>query len=135
MKIGYTAHASATGGREGQGRTDDGRVDVKLTPPGKGDGVNPEQLFAVGYSACYLGAVKHVAGKEGIKVSDEAKVTAHVGIGERDDQQGFGLAVTLDVSLPGVERAKAEEIARKAHVVCPYSHAIKSNVEVTTRIV
>jgi len=139
MNVVYTAHGSATGGREGQGRTDDGKVDVKLTLPkemgGNGTGTNPEQLFSVGYSACYLGALKHVAGKEKIKISDDAKVSANVGIGERDHKQGFGLTVALEVSLPGVDKAKAEELVTKAHVVCPYSHATKGNITVTTKVV
>ena len=139
MKNLYTAHGSATGGRDGKGRTDDGKVDVNLTLPkemgGSGTGTNPEQLFSVGYSACYLGALKHVAGKEKIKISDDAKVSANVTIGERDDKQGFGLAVALDVSLPGVDKAKAEDLVKKAHVVCPYSHSIKGNVQVTTNVV
>src|SRR5262245_682233 len=99
MNVAYTAHATATGGREGHSRSDDGKDDVALTPPkelgGSGTGVNPEQLFAAGYAACYLGAIKFAAGKEKIKISDDAKVTAHVGIGERDDKEGFGLTVTL----------------------------------------
>ena len=139
MKVLYTAHGSATGGRDGLGRTDDGKVDVKLTVPnemgGSGNGTNPEQLFSVGYSACYLGAIKFVAGKEKIKISDDAKVSANVSIGERDDKQGFGLAVELQVSLPGVDKAKAEDLTKKAHVVCPYSHATKGNINVTTKIV
>jgi Ohr subfamily peroxiredoxin len=139
MKIAYTAHATSTGGRQGHGKTDDGKVDVDLTPPketgGAGTGTNPEQLFAVGYSACYLGAIRHVAGKEKVKIVDDASVTAHVGIGPRDDGQGFGLAVTLDVSLPGLTKAQAEDLTTKAHVVCPYSHSIKGNVQVTTNLV
>jgi osmotically inducible protein OsmC len=139
MKIAYTAHATSTGGRQGHGKTDDGKIDVDLTPPketgGSGTGVNPEQLFAVGYSACYLGAIRHVAGKEKVKIADEASVTANVGIGPRDDGEGFGLAVTLDVSLPGVSKEQAEDITKKAHVVCPYSHSIKGNVAVTTNLV
>lgn len=139
MKAVYTAHGSATGGRDGKGRTDDGKVDVTLSVPkemgGTGNGTNPEQLFSVGYSACYLGALKFVAGKEKIKVSDDAKVSANVGIGERDDKQGFGLVVALEVSLPGIDKAKAEDLVRKAHVVCPYSHATKGNVQVTTKVV
>lgn len=139
MKAVYTAHGSATGGRDGKGRTDDGKVDVTLSVPkemgGTGNGTNPEQLFSVGYSACYLGALKFVAGKEKIKVSDDARVSANVGIGERDDKQGFGLAVALEVSLPGIDRAKAEDLVKKAHVVCPYSHSIKGNVQVTTKVV
>ena len=139
MKALYTAHGSATGGRDGKGRTDDGKVDVTLSVPkemgGTGNGTNPEQLFSVGYSACYLGALKFVAGKEKIKISDDAKVSANVGIGERDDKQGFGLTVALEVSLPGVDKAKAEDLVTKAHVVCPYSHATKGNVQVTTKVV
>ncbi|WP_119389618.1 organic hydroperoxide resistance protein [Taklimakanibacter lacteus] len=139
MKVDYTAHGSATGGRDGKGRTDDGKVDVTLSVPkemgGTGNGTNPEQLFSVGYSACYLGALKFVAGKEKIKVSDDAKVSANVGIGERDDKQGFGLTVALEVSLPGIDKAKAEDLVTKAHVVCPYSHATRGNIQVTTTVV
>src|SRR3954453_8317666 len=139
MNVAYTAHATATGGRDGHSRTDDGKVDVRLSVPkemgGSGTGSNPEQLFAAGYSACYLGAIKFVAGKEKIKIADDAKVTAHVGIGERDDKQGFGLTIALEVSLPGVDRAKAEELTQKAHVVCPYSHATKGNIRVETKVV
>jgi len=139
MKAIYTAHGSATGGRDGKGRTDDGKVDVTLSVPkemgGTGNGTNPEQLFSVGYSACYLGALKFVAGKEKIKVSDDAKVSANVGIGERDDKQGFGLTVALEVSLPGIDKAKAEDLVKKAHVVCPYSNATKGNIQVTTTLV
>ena len=139
MKAVYTAHGSATGGRDGKGRTDDGKVDVTLSVPkemgGTGNGTNPEQLFSVGYSACYLGALKFVAGKEKIKVSDDAKVSANVGIGERDDKQGFGLTVALQVSLPGIDKAKAEDLVKKAHVVCPYSNATRGNIEVTTKVV
>jgi Ohr subfamily peroxiredoxin len=102
---------------------------------GSGTGTNPEQLFSVGYSACYLGALKFVAGKEKVKIPDDARVSANVGIGERDDKQGFGLTVALDVSLPGIDKAKAEDLAKKAHVVCPYSHATKGNIQVTTKIV
>ena len=100
-----------------------------------GTGTNPEQLFSVGYSACYLGALKFVAGKEKLKISDDAKVSANVGIGERDDKEGFGLVVELMVSLPGIDKAKAEELTKKAHVVCPYSHATKGNISVTTKVV
>ena len=139
MKAVYTAHGSATGGRDGKGRTDDGKVDVTLSVPkemgGTGNGTNPEQLFSVGYSACYLGALKFVAGKEKIKVSEDAKVSANVGIGERDDKQGFGLTVALEVSLPGIDKAKAEDLVKKAHVVCPYSNATKGNIQVTTTLV
>lgn len=139
MPIVYTAHATSTGGRDGHGKTDDGKLDLNLSLPremgGDGKGVNPEQLFAVGYSACYLGAVKFVAGKEKVTITPDASVTAHVGVGPREDGGGFGLEVTLDVKLPGVSKAQAEDITAKAHVVCPYSHATKGNIKVTTKIV
>lgn len=139
MPIAYTAHATSTGGRDGHGRTDDGKLDVKLSLPtemgGDNKGTNPEQLFAVGYSACYLGAIRFVAGKEKVVITPDAAVTAHVGVGPREDGGGFGLEVALDVKLPGVDKAKAEDITTKAHVVCPYSHATKGNIKVTTRIV
>jgi lipoyl-dependent peroxiredoxin len=139
MPIVYTAHATTTGGRDGHGKTDDGKLDLDLNLPkamgGSEKGTNPEQLFAVGYSACYLGAIRFVAGKENVKIADDAKVTAHVGVGPREDGGGFGLAVTLDVNLPGVSKQQAEDITKKAHVVCPYSHATKGNIEVKTNIV
>ena len=142
MKKLYTAIATSTGGRgNGHGKTADGMLDLKIGTPkelgGNGDGVNPEQLFAVGYSTCYLGAVKFVAGKEKqpVAISPESSVTAHVTMGSRDDKKGFGLAVKLEVSLPGVKKAQAATLAKKAHVVCPYSHSIMKTVKVVTRIV
>ncbi len=139
IKVLYTANATSTGGRDGKGKTDDGKIDVALSLPktmgGDEKGTNPEQLFAVGYSACYLGAVKFVAGQEKVMVPSDASVTAHVSVGPRDDGGGFGLAVALDVHLPGLDKAKAEEITQKAHVVCPYSHATKGNIQVTTKLV
>lgn len=139
MPIAYTAHATSTGGRDGRGKTDDGKLDLALSLPkemgGDNKGTNPEQLFAVGYSACYLGAIRFVAGKEKVTITPEATVTAHVGVGPREDGGGFGIEVALDVSLPGVSKAVAEDIAAKAHVVCPYSHATKGNIKVTTKIV
>jgi osmotically inducible protein OsmC len=139
IDVKYTAHGSATGGRDGKGRTDDGKVDVGLGVPkemgGGGNGTNPEQLFAVGYSACYLGALKFVAGKEGVKISDDAKVSTNVGIGPRSDGGGFGLTISQEVSLPGVDKAKAEDLVKKAHVVCPYSHSIRRNIDVQTKVV
>jgi osmotically inducible protein OsmC len=139
MPILYTAHATSTGGRDGHGKTDDGKLDLNLSLPkemgGDGKGVNPEQLFAIGYSACYLGAIKFVAGNEKVAIAPDASVTAHVGVGPREDGGGFGLAVALDVKLPGLSKAQAEDITTKAHVVCPYSHAIKGNIKVATTIV
>ncbi len=139
MKIAYKATASATGGRDGHAATADGSLKVKLTTPKElggagGEGNNPEQLFAAGYSACFLGALKYVAGQEKAKIPDDAKITATVGIGPRDDGKGFGIDVDLEVSLPGLDKGKAEDLVAKAHVVCPYSHAIKGNVDVRTSI-
>lgn len=139
MPILYTTKASATGGRQGHARTEDGKVDVQLDTPkelggGGGPGTNPEQLFAAGYSACYLGALKYVAGQQKVKISDDAKVTTSVGIGPREDGGGFGLEISMQVSLPGVDRAKAEELIKAAHVVCPYSHAIRGNHDVKTTL-
>ncbi len=139
MKIAYKTTASATGGRDGRAATADGSLDVKLTTPKElggagGDGNNPEQLFAAGYSACFLGALRYVAGQEKVKVPDDARVTATVGIGPRDDGKGFGIDVDLEVSLPGFEKSRAEDLVNKAHVVCPYSHATKGNIDVRTTI-
>lgn len=140
MAILYTAHASATGGRDGRSATDDGKLDVRLVTPKElggpgGDGVNPEQLFATGYSACFLGALKYAAGKSGQKIPAEATVSAAVGIGPRDDGTGFGIAVELKIDLPGIERAAAEDLVQRAHIVCPYSHATRGNIPVTLTVV
>lgn len=135
MKILYTAHGSATGGREGQAATDTGNVKLVLNTPkelggGGGGGTNPEQLFAMGYSACFLGALKFAAGKEGVKIPDDARVSADVGIGPRDDGKGFGIAVKLTIAAPGIEKAKLEDLVQKAHIVCPYSDATRGNIDV-----
>ena len=136
----YTAHAHTTGGRTGTSATDDGRLSLTLDTPKEiggngGPGTNPEQLFAVGYSACYLGALKFVAGKEKVKIPDDAKVTATVGIGPREDGGGFGIEASLEVSVPGVDKAVVEDLAKKAHVVCPYSPATRGNLDVKTTVV
>ncbi|AOF88440.1 organic hydroperoxide resistance protein [Sinorhizobium sp. RAC02] len=140
MPILYRTKASSTGGRAGHGATEDGTVDVTLTVPKElgGDGAtgaNPEKLFAVGYSACFLGALKFVAGKEKVKIPDDAKVTATVGIGPREDGGGFGLEASLEISVPGVDKAVVEDLAKKAHVVCPYSNATRGNLDVKTTVV
>jgi Ohr subfamily peroxiredoxin len=137
-KILYTATATAKGGREGHVRSSDGLVDIDLRLPkemgGAGGGSNPEQLFAAGYAACFEGAVRHVASQRKIKLND-ASVTAHVGIGPREPT-GFGIAVELDVSLPGVERSIAQELVNTAHNdICPYSHATRGNVDVQIKLV
>lgn len=142
MKKLYTAVATSTGGRgNGQSKTHDGMLDFKIGTPkalgGTDDGVNPDQLFAVAYSTCYLGAIKYVAGQEKkpVAITADSTVTAHVSFGPRADKKGFGIEVKLEVKLPGVKKAQATTLAKKAHVVCPYSHAIRKNVKVVTKIV
>jgi osmotically inducible protein OsmC len=139
MSILYTTKATATGGREGRATSEDGRLTVKLSTPKElggndGDGTNPEQLFGAGYSACFLSAIKYVAGQKKVKLSEESAVTATVGIGPREDGKGFGLDVALAVTLPGVEAEQAREIVDAAHVVCPYSEATRSNLNVRISI-
>jgi Ohr subfamily peroxiredoxin len=139
MAILYTAHASATGGRTGSARSDDGALDVRLDTPralgGQGGaGTNPEQLFAAGYAACFLSATRFVAQQQGIAVAEDAAVAASVGIGPNAAGEGFGLTVALSVTLPGMERAAAEALVAAAHRVCPYSNATRGNVEVSLTI-
>lgn len=135
-KVIYRAHASATGGRDGRAASDDGVLDVKLGVPkemgGMGGGTNPEQLFAAGYSACFLGALKAVAAKEKIKIPADAKIEGAVGIGEIPG--GYGIEVQLDITLPGMERSEAEALVAKAHKVCPYSNATRGNIDVTLNV-
>ena len=135
MKALYTAHAHATGGREGSAATDNDALSVTLSTPkelggGGGTGTNPEQLFAAGYAACFLGAIKFVAAQDKVKIADDSKVESSVGIGQRDDGTGFGLVVTLKATLPGIDHAKAEDLVKRADVVCPYSHATRGNIQV-----
>ncbi|MCB8821517.1 organic hydroperoxide resistance protein [Microvirga rosea] len=132
----YTAQASATGGREGAAASSDGRLDIRLSTPKElggpgGEGTNPEQLFAAGYSACFLGALKFVAAQNKIALPSDAAVEAQVGIGKREDGAGFGLVVSLKANLPGLTQEQADDLVRRADVVCPYSHAIRGNVQVT----
>jgi lipoyl-dependent peroxiredoxin len=139
VDVKYTTTATATGGRDGRAATKDGALDVKLSTSkelggGGGEGNNPEQLFAAGYAACFLGAMKFVASQGGPKVPNDATVTSTVGIGPRSEG-GFGIDVQLDVSLPGLERAQAQELVDKAHQVCPYSNATRNNVPVRLNVV
>lgn len=132
-KVLYRAQATATGGRDGRAVSSDGKVDLKLTTPKElggagGDGTNPEQLFAAGYSACFLGAMKFVAGRDKLPMPKDANVRATVGIGPLPN--GFGIEVELHVTLPGVERSVAETLVERAHVVCPYSNATRNNIDV-----
>lgn len=132
-KILYTARATSTGGREGTSESSDGRLKVTLSTPkglggNDGPGTNPEQLFAAGYSACFIGAMKFVAGQEKVKLPDGFKIEAEVGIGPIP--QGFGIKAELNVFLPGLDRKQAEGLVEKAHQVCPYSNATRGNIEV-----
>jgi len=133
----YTTSARATGGRDGHSATLDGAVDVQLAVPkemgGDGKGVNPEQLFATGYAACFLGAMKFVASQGGPKVPGDATVTSTVGIGPRSEG-GFGLEIALEVSVPGLSQDEAETLVEQAHQVCPYSNATRNNIDVKLSI-
>ncbi len=135
----YRTSATSIGGRDGRSAVDDGSLEIKLTTPKElggagGAGNNPEQLFAAGYSACFIGALKFVASQGGPKVPAETTVQATVGIGPRA-QGGFGLDVALAVSLPGLARAEAEALVAKAHEVCPYSNATRGNIDVRLSVV
>ncbi|QEO17368.1 organic hydroperoxide resistance protein [Acetobacter vaccinii] len=127
MSILYRAEATATGGRTGSAKSSDGRLAVTLDTPKElggngGDGTNPEQLFAAGYSACFLSALKHVAGLKKVKLPETTTVTATVGIGPREDGKGFGLDIALRVSVPDIAPDVAEALVAEADIVCPYSH-------------
>ena len=134
VDVKYTTKATATGGRDGTAKSADGALDVALSTPKElggagGDGTNPEQLFAAGYSACFIGALK-VAGQQlKLKVPAETQVTATVGIGPRSEG-GFGITADLVVDLPGLDRADAERLVELAHRTCPYSNATRGNVDV-----
>jgi len=136
-KILYTAHAVSTGGREGTSKTDDGKLQVKLAPPkemgGNGDGTNPEQLFAAGYSACFIGAMKFVAGTQKKVLPADTSIAADVGIGPIPG--GFGIQAALNVSIPGWDKADAKALVDAAHKVCPYSNATRGNIDVTLTVV
>ena len=137
-KVLYRATAKATGGREGRAVSSDGVLDVKLTTPkelgGNGlEGSNPEQLFAAGYSACFLGAMKFVAARDKLKISPDVSVEGSVGIGPLPT--GFGIEVQLNISLPGVPADEAQALIDRAHIVCPYSNATRGNINVTLQLV
>lgn len=133
IKTLYTAHAHATGGRTGKAASDDNKLQLTLSTPREmggdgGAGTNPEQLFACGFAACFLGALKAVAAQEKIKIPEDASVAVEIGIGPRDDGQGFGISAALSVHIPGMDKAKAEALVRKAEIVCPYAHATRGNI-------
>lgn len=134
IDVKYSTTATSTGGRDGHARSEDGRFDMKLSTPRElggagGDGSNPEQLFAAGYSACFIGALK-VAGQQlKVRLPDDVAVTATVGIGPRT-AGGFGITTDLTVSLPGIDRDEAQKLVDAAHQICPYSNATRGNVDV-----
>ena len=135
----YTTQATATGGRDGEAATKDGSFKVKLSTPKElggagGPGNNPEQLFASGWSACFIGAMKFVGGQKKLPIPANTSVTATIGIGPRSEG-GFGLTVALDVSLPGLDKATAEKLVAEAHQVCPYSNATRNNIDVKLTVV
>lgn len=135
-KVIYTAHAQATGGREGRASSSDEKLDVKLAPPkemgGDGNGSNPEQLFAAGYSACFIGALQVVAGREKAKLPKDTKIDGAVGIGPMGE--AFGIEVALTIHLPGMEKSVADDLVAKAHEVCPYSNATRGNIDVSLNV-
>lgn len=137
MQILYTAEATAWGGREGRSATTDGTLDLQLAVPkelgGPGGATNPEQLFAVGYASCFHSALKIVARRAKIDVSESA-ITARVGLG-MNESGGFNIAVELEAEIPDVERSVAEDLVVKAHRVCPYSNATRGNVEVVLMVI
>lgn len=137
-KVLYTAHATSTGGREGSSSTPDGALSVTLSTPKElggagGPGTNPEQLFAAGYSACFIGALKAVAGKTKTALPADLSITADVGIGPIPT--GFSIQVALHINLPGMERGAAEQLVRAAHQVCPYSNATRGNIDVSLTVI
>ncbi|MFM0730355.1 organic hydroperoxide resistance protein [Paraburkholderia sediminicola] len=137
-KVLYRAHAHVTGGRDGRATIPESNLDLKLTTPkelggGGGDGTNPEQLFAAGYSACFIGALRAVSAREKITLPKDVAIDGSVGIGQIPN--GFGIEVELKISLPGMDRAEAEVLIAKAHVVCPYSNATRNNIDVKLTLV
>ncbi len=137
----YTATATATGGRAGTAKSSDGALDVTLSTPAQlggagGPGTNPEQLFAAGYSACFIGAMKAVSARQKIALPAEVSITSDVAIGPHANKPGaFGIQVDMKISVPGMDRAQLEALVATAHEVCPYSNATRGNVDVTLTIV
>lgn len=132
-KVLYTAHAHTTGGRDGASRTDDGRLDIALSSPGgAGQGTNPEQLFAAGYSACFIGAMKAVAARQKLTLPQDLAVDAEVDLGPVG--QAYGIAVRMTIHLPGMDPAQAQQLVDTAHQVCPYSNATRGNIDVTLNV-
>ncbi len=135
-KVLYTAEAHTVGGRDGSGKSSDGAIDVKLSSPGSGKpGSNPEQLFAVGYAACFIGAMKAVAPKVSVKVPDDVAIDSSVSLGPTDGGAAYGISVKLAISLPGLDDDQKKKLVDAAHQVCPYSNATRGNIDVELSIV
>ena len=134
-KVLYTADAHVTGGREGAGRTSDGALDVTLSRPGSGKpGTNPEQLFAVGYAACFIGSLGAVGPKIGVTVPKDVAIDSSVSLGPTEGGAAFGIAVKLKISLPGLDGEQKKKLVDAAHQVCPYSNATRGNIDVTLTV-
>ena len=135
-KVLYTADAHTPGGRAGAGKSSDGAIDVQLSSPGSGKpGTNPEQLFAVGYAACFIGAMKAVGPKGGVKVPDDVAIDSKVSLGPTNGGAAYGIAVALAITLPGLDDAQKKLLVDTAHQVCPYSNATRGNIAVDITIV
>lgn len=132
-KVLYTARVHTTGGRDGASRSDDGKLNVQQSAPGgPGAGTNPEQLFAAGYSACFLGAMKAVAGQQKVTIPSDTAIDAEVDLGPTS--KGYGVAARLTITLPGMDKAQAQQLVDAAHQVCPYSNATRGNIDVTITV-
>ena len=135
-KVLYTAQAHTTGGRDGAGKTSDGAVDVQLSSPGSGKpGANPEQLFAVGYAACFIGAMKAVGPKIKVQVPNDVAIDSSVSLGPTNGGAAYGIAVKLAISLPGLDAEQKKLLVDAAHQVCPYSNATRGNIDVELAII
>ncbi len=136
----YTAHATSTGGRVGTTESSDGVIKMSLTTPKElggagGNGTNPEQLFASGYSACFIGAMKAVAARQKLSLPADVSIKAEVSIGPMTGKEGaFGIAVAMAIHVPGMDKAAAEKLVAVAHEVCPYSNATRGNIDVTLTV-
>jgi Ohr subfamily peroxiredoxin len=134
-KVLYTAQAHTTGGRDGAGKSSDGAIDVKLSSPGSGKpGTNPEQLFAVGYAACFIGALKAVGPKIKVAVPQDVSIDSSVSLGPTNGGAAYGIAVKLAINLPGLDATQKKTLVDAAHLVCPYSNATRGNIDVDLEI-
>ncbi|MFT4573945.1 organic hydroperoxide resistance protein [Marinomonas primoryensis] len=139
MQAIYSATATSTGGRDGRSVSSDNKLDLSLSTPKElggagGEGTNPEQLFAAGYSACFIGALKLVASQQKINIPADVNVTAIIGIGPNTKGEGFTISADLEVNIPGVEASVVEQLVEAAHQVCPYSNATRGNIDVNFTI-